>query len=218
MKLGRGETFGTVLAGGASRRFGSAKAFAELGGSMLIERVLAEQRAVVRRVWVVGSEPQLREQEVLFREHDVEVVPDVHVGRGPAAGVHAGLDRARAAGGGGVWITPCDAAFPDLRLGRALIAKAIDGVLAVLPESEGPLGYEPLFGWYSVAAADTFAELVEAAPVAMHEVVERLDRIVFLSTREISRFGDPRLLFRNVNTRSDLEEARRIVESPGGAR
>ncbi|MGI4879557.1 MAG: molybdenum cofactor guanylyltransferase [Janthinobacterium lividum] len=89
---------GAVLAGGASRRFGSDKALAEWRGLPLIAHVIDRLRPQVGALVVVG------------RDHPGEVsIPDRPLpGLGPLGGLNAALHHARDAGFDAVLTSGCD--------------------------------------------------------------------------------------------------------------
>ena len=94
---------GAVLAGGASRRFGSDKAVADWCGKPLIEHVIYRMRPQVHTLVVVG------------RDHPGEAsIPDRPVGLGPLGGLSAALHHAAAAGYDAVLTSGCD--LPELPL------------------------------------------------------------------------------------------------------
>lgn len=199
-------TCGIVLAGGASRRFGAPKCLAKLGGKPLIQRVLDEQRRVVELSCIVANDNRL------FESLGTEIVRDLIPTRGPAGGMHAGLVWAEDRRATGIWCSPCDAALLEASLGTLLIDRS-RGADAVLPLSDGHLGYEPLFGWYSVGLRDLFEQRLEAAPPPMHEIVSAIPKVEYVTSAEISAAGCGPNIFSNINTRNDLAAARRKLGS-----
>ncbi|MFB5266793.1 molybdenum cofactor guanylyltransferase [Paenibacillus enshidis] len=77
------EVTGIVLAGGKSSRMGTDKSRLELEGMTVLERIAEKLSKASCRVVVAG-----REGEVLA---GMEAVSDQYPGRGPLAGLHAGL-------------------------------------------------------------------------------------------------------------------------------
>jgi len=207
------ETVGAVLAGGRSARFGSPKALALLGGARLFERVLASQREVFSEVVLVTSQPEI------YGGFDVPLVADIHPGLGPAAGIHAALGWAVTRGARGVCISPCDAPFLSSSLLRLLAGTAsLRDVAAVIPRSAGPLGYEPLFGWYGAEALPVLHSQLVAGSIPMHRLIHALPSVHFVSGEELIRFGVPNCVFHNVNTPSDLRFARELLPRPSADR
>jgi len=120
-------TWVVVLAGGASRRFGSDKLAADLGGRTLLDATLASVPAGLPVV-VVGPERPVR-REVAF------VVEDPP-GGGPAAGLVAGLRTALDGGAELVTTLPGDA--PGSGRAVALLLDALGAAdLAVAVGEDG---------------------------------------------------------------------------------
>ena len=119
-----------VLAGGASRRYGSDKLIADVAGAPLLERAVAGL-AADRRVIIVGPDRPVGRA--------VEFVPDDHPGGGPAAAMITGLRAALATPAELITVLPGDAPGAGIAA-EALLARldqdpAATGVLAV--DSDG---------------------------------------------------------------------------------
>jgi molybdenum cofactor guanylyltransferase len=200
---------GAILAGGFSRRFGSPKALAEVGGISIVRRVLAAQARVLPVSVVVTVRPDL------YRDLGVPTIPDEVPGVGPLGGIHAALLWARERGMAGICTAPCDAPFVAPGLYRVLLRHAAEGADAVLPASRGIPAVEPLFGWYSVRLLPLLEGTLRDGPHAVHRFAETLPRLRIVPRPEVERIGEPRLLFLNVNTPADLELARRSAAVAG---
>lgn len=74
-----------ILAGGASSRFGSDKARADMDGVTLIVRVAREVRPVASRVVVVADRP------AKYDDLGLETIGDLTPGHGPLGGIQAAL-------------------------------------------------------------------------------------------------------------------------------
>jgi molybdenum cofactor guanylyltransferase len=184
---------------------GSPKGLALVGGDPIIERVLRAQREVLPAVAVVANEPRL------YGGFGAEVIPDLRPGLGPLAGIHAGLLWAAERGANGAFCAPCDAPFLRPELVRRILARC-GGWSAVVPRSNGRLGYEPLFGWYSVGLAPLLAEALEGGRLSAQAFISSLDEageIAYVPLYEVAAVADPELLFFNVNTPDDLQTAER---------
>ncbi|MQA90332.1 MAG: NTP transferase domain-containing protein [Gemmatimonas sp.] len=193
---------GLVLAGGASKRMGSPKGLAFVGGEAIVVRVLRTQREVMRDCLISANEPEL------FESLGARVIADSRPGSGPLAGIEAGLRWVKDVGARGVFCTPSDAPFLDARLIRTILDRAGEQQ-AVVPMSTGPLGHEPLFGWYSVDVLPLLDSVLNAGRFATHEFVASLSAVDHVPLSVVRTIGDPDLLFFNVNTPGDLEVARR---------
>lgn len=204
---------GAVLVGGGSRRYGSPKALAPLGGVPMAVRVARAVGAHGDPVVLVGAD------EALAAELGFEGIADLRPGAGPLAGLEAALERARALGRDGVLVVACDLPLVTGELLGALLDRAEEpegegeeGPLhAVLPESGGPVGVEPLCAWYASGALEPVRGLLDRGERSMEGAVAAL-RIRRLSLGAVEAVGPPGELFLNVNTR---EERRRAVELLG---
>lgn len=195
---------GTILAGGASRRMGAPKAFIEIDGVPIVERVRRVLGAVFAECVVVTNEP------AAYARLGIPVLEDRIRGIGPLGGLHAALLHAREVGATAICTAPCDAPFVSPGLYRRLVGSASPAAV-LLPRSDRPRGHEPLFGRYAVS------------------VVGPLERAIDRGVRSVSHFveslaGDLELLdpppgeswgrcFFNVNTPADLEAANRLLNT-----
>ena len=157
---------GAILAGGQSRRFGSDKAQAMLGGVSLIERVGRALAAQVDNVVVVGRTGGLA---------------DLPPGVGPLGGLAAGLRHAHERGYSAVLTVPCDTPLLPMGL-MATLAKS--GGAAYLPDLP-VIGLWPseLFAVavsYIAATADhsmrKWAAHIDATPVKIDEPIPNINR------------------------------------------
>jgi len=198
-------TLGAILAGGASRRFGSPKALAEVGGRTIVARVRdALLRAGVDVVLVTG-EPER------FAELGVPARADAVAGLGALGGIRTALEWAREEGRAGALCVACDLPFVSAAvLGMLLERAGASGVDAVAPESGGRRGVEPLCAWYSVACLGRIDELAARGELMAAGLLDRV-RTVRVPLHQVARAGDPAVLFFNVNTPADHARARQLA-------
>lgn len=194
------EPLGVLLAGGASRRFGSPKAFARVGGRTLAERARDTLASVLPDLIVVANEAG-------YESFGLPVHPDDVTGRGPMAGLATALRIAAEGGYGGVIALGCDMPFIPAGLVRALADRAReDDVDAIVPESTGRRGIEPLCAWYSVRALSEINRMMDEDDLALHRLPERV-RAARIPLHRVRTLGDPSRIFYNVNTLNDLAVA-----------
>lgn len=194
---------GVILAGGASRRFGAPKALATVGGQRIVDRVLDAVAAVVPEVVISANDPDL------YDDLDLDVIPDRHFGIGPLAGIHAALEHAVERAWPGALVVACDLPYVTADVLRLLVRRAsVSPAQAIVPESGEKDGVEPLCAFYSVDCIPVVAEMIAEGEHRAHKLLERVqtDRIPI---GEIRTVADPRLVFHNVNTPTDLDEAER---------
>ena len=112
-----------------------------------------------------------------------------------------------------------DMPFASAALVRAL-ADALPGHDAMLAESGGRRGLEPLCAAYGPGCRDAIAAALDAGELRALGFHPRIS-LGILPLSEVRRFGDPELLFFNVNTADDLARAdglwRRHASSPSSA-
>jgi molybdopterin-guanine dinucleotide biosynthesis protein A len=183
---------GFAVAGGRSLRMGRDKALLPWGETDLLGHAIARLRAVTADVRVLcGPAPR-------YLDRGVPIVTDEAKDAGPLAGVVAGLSAA--AGHPGLFLAVDLPHVPVSLLAR--LVELSEGWDAVVPVS--PLGPEPLCALYGPAClAPMRAAIAAGEPrVATSWPGVRMRRP---AAEELAPHGDPRVLFRNLNTPGDLE-------------
>lgn len=211
MDMSGQRVLGAILAGGASRRFGTPKALARVGGRTMVRRAHDALRPLCDDLVLGTGDVSLREGL------QVDVVPDSFAGEGPLAGIHAALAHGAAHGFSGVLCLACDLPFVPSILLRALLDRAATdpAALAVAPESGGRRGVEPLCAYYAVAALGEVERLLGEGVRSAYQALEALPGTVVIPLAEVRALGDPDRLFFNVNTRDDHARALRIAGAEG---
>jgi molybdopterin-guanine dinucleotide biosynthesis protein A len=189
-----------ILAGGRSMRMGADKAFVALDGRTLLARALDLARSVTHDVRIVG-EPQ---KFAAF----APVVEDVFPGCGPLGGVHAALRASQAELN---LILAVDMPFVPPALLPFLITRARSSRAMVTVARAGG-GWQPLCGVYR----REFADVAEVALREGHHKIDALfgqERTLAIAEDELEAAGFSASVFRNLNTREELEEAGEIARS-----
>lgn len=184
-----------ILAGGQSSRMGTEKAFLELDGKLLIDRMIEIAKSVSGSMRIVGPKQKFS----AFGQ----IVTDVYPERGPLGGIHAALA-----------VSPTeynvmlaiDMPFVDSKLLKYMLAEAHKTpALVVVPRVSG--GYQPLCAVYRKA----FAEVAQKALVRGDNKIDKLfepgiTRVV--DEAEFAKLGLPPTMFQNLNTREEYEQAK----------
>jgi molybdopterin-guanine dinucleotide biosynthesis protein A len=191
---------GAILAGGAASRFGGApKGLLAVGGSRILDRVVARVQAVTDAPpLLIANAP-----DASAWRPDLKTIPDARPGLGNLGGIYTAVT----AEPGPVLCVAWDMPFVPEALLRALVEGAAAGTYdAFLPESSGPRGLEPLCAVYGPACGPAIARRLDSGDlkaISFHPDV----RVGILSLAQVRGFGDPAELFFNVNTPDDLERA-----------
>lgn len=178
-----------ILAGGKGTRLGGVdKAFLSLNGQPLIAHVLGRLSPQVQKIAISANGDPAR-----FKAYDLPVLPDAFPGKGPLAGVAAGLGWASAIGADTLLTIPVDTPFIPENLLSAL--------------TPGP----------SVAAYDNRQHhLIALWPVAFLPILENFlgnpgnykvrDALSLCAARQVA-FDGPTDPFLNINAPDDLQAA-----------
>lgn len=196
---------GVVLAGGRSTRMQSNKAFIEINGKRIIDNVLGKLTAELDEVIIVTNEPQ---EYVKYSNDKVRVVTDIIPGKGPLSGVHSGLIHTS---NNIILTVACDMPFLNMDMAKYMIEVAgeSDVVVPIIGNN-----MEPLFAVYQRKCLQVIERELKQGHLKISRVYELLD-ILYIQEETIKKFGDPNVLFYNVNNRDDLrkaqEMARRVI-------
>ncbi len=192
-----------MIAGGAASRYGgAAKGLLEVGGRRILDRVVASlAEAAGAAPIIIADEPEARAWR-----RDLEVVPDVLPGHGALGGILTAVETL-----GPTLCVAWDMPFVPGPLLAALGA-GLAGADAVVPESDSPRGVEPLCAAYGPACAAAIRAALargDDRAVAFHRDV----RVARLPRERVLQYGDPAVLFFNVNRPDDLARAEALCRS-----
>jgi molybdopterin-guanine dinucleotide biosynthesis protein A len=194
-------TLGAILAGGASRRFGEPKALALLQGERLVARAAQALAGLVGHAVVITHDP------VIAAAAGLPSRPDGVQRGGPLAGLATALEWALERGDDGVLLLACDLPL----VGGTALRRLLD---AAAPPATAPFGVDgapqPLCAWYSVEVLPVVRTRLAGAALSMRGLIDEI-AANRLPAAAMTREADPVHLFLNVNTRSDLERADRLL-------
>jgi len=185
---------GVILAGGKSRRFGRNKAFAEVNGRQLIERVIAVLGSVFKELIIITNDPN----EYSFL--GLPMYEDLVKGLGPIGGLYTGLEKIRDNNG---FFVACDMPFMNGDLIRHM-AELKNDFDAVVPKIDWKM--EPLHALYSKSCLPAIRNLIASEECMINKFFLKI-HARFLNENEI-RVYDPFLRsFFNINQPNELLEA-----------
>lgn len=184
-----------ILAGGKSTRMGSDKAFVTLDGRTLLDRALGLARSVTGDVRIVGDTAKF----ATF----APVVEDVFSGCGPLGGIHAALRASRTELN---LMLAVDVPFVSTALLQYLIGRARDSASAAVTVSRMG-GWQPLCAVYRREFADAAEEALRAGRYKI-DALFTAGSTQAVEQNELEAVGFSARMFRNLNTREELEAAR----------
>ena len=198
-----------ILAGGSSSRMGREKCLLEFGGEPLIVRTAHLIERLVAEVTVVGPPERyaalgmraIADRDLRRGERKEEV-------RTPLAGIATALNATKAP-----WnlILACDLPYLTPEWLDWLLARAVDShAQIVMPRTSG--GLEPLAAVYRRECA---AQIVAALERGVRKVTDAMTefRMECLSEGDWSEHDPGGRVLRNMNSPSDYEEARKLLET-----
>lgn len=194
---------GYVMAGGASRRFGSDKALVQFDGTPLLLRMCGLTQAATGSVRVIA--PRGR-----YADLDIPIIEDRWPDEGPLGGMITALQATARADRRCKWnmIVSCDMPFLtrewlDYMTARAIVSDAE----VVVPQSAH--GLEPLCAYWQTSAADSLHAAFDDGVRKVTEAMKRL-RMEVLDETHWKRFDSAEGIFWNMNTPQDYETALRM--------
>ncbi|CAN7306661.1 molybdenum cofactor guanylyltransferase [Rhizobium sp. LjRoot254] len=195
-----------ILAGGKSSRMGEPKALLPFGQGQLIDHVAARLTPQVTAIALNANDPSITLP-------GVAAFPDLFTDYpGPLAGIHAGLAHIREnePGATHAFMVPVDGPFFPTNLVETLAATLTGPADIALTASGGRL--HPVLGLWPVSLTDRLADWLKAPPTLkvrafLDGLPVHVTEFLFLETP----LGplDP---FFNINTREDLDHARKMLE------
>jgi molybdopterin-guanine dinucleotide biosynthesis protein A len=168
-----------------------------VGGERILDRLV---RTLTE---ALGAPPLLvaNAPEAAAWHPGLRVAADVRPGLGSLGGIYTAVVEAPAPVVAVAWDMP----FVSVPLVRALAA-GLAGHDAMLPESGGRRGVEPLCAGYGPACREAVAASLDAGDLRAIGFHQRI-AVGILPLADVRRLGDPELLFFNVNTADDLARA-----------
>lgn len=184
-----------VLAGGDSSRLGIDKAFLEVQGESLIERIIATLRELSEEIIIVANDVDK------YEGLDAVVVSDVYPGKGSLGGIHSGVKRASNSLS---LVVACDMPFlnPSLLRYMHTVAASYDVVIPRVGRNT-----EALHAIYSKNCLSPIERQLHSMDLRIVHFFPQV-RVRYVEQEEIDAFDPRHLSFFNINTEADLEKAR----------
>ena len=193
-----------VLAGGQSKRFGEDKNQAKLGNLTLLEHVLAKVTKKFEKILIISNQ-----NLNLKMLNSITIIPDCIQGNlGPLVGVLTAMKWIKKNNKQYQWIAtfPCDTPFFDTSIIEKYKSK-INLNESLLYFVKSNQKRHNIFGLWSVKLMDTLEN--DLVNNNFRKVEEWADKIGVETINIKSDKFDP---FFNINTKTDLEEAEKILK------
>jgi len=191
-----------ILAGGKGSRLGRDKVLEKFGNESLLEQVISCVDSLSKEIIIVTAEERTFPQ--LASRPKLKIVSDIFPGKGSLGGIYTGLVASDSLYN---LVVASDMPFLNQPLLRYMI-EVSDGFDFVLPRVDNL--FEPLHAIYSKnCVAPTEFILKQGRKV----IIELFDfvKVRYVEAEEIERFDPKHLSFFNINTKEDLELAKKLA-------
>ncbi|MYE27774.1 MAG: molybdenum cofactor guanylyltransferase [Chloroflexi bacterium] len=193
-----------IIAGGRSRRMGRDKAFVELGGKALIERVIERSAGLGQAETILITNQPAQYAHLGLPMHG-DILPD----KGSLGGIYTALARAKSPD---VLMLACDMPFVNTDLLLYMVEQCRDDIDIVVPRVAGyPQGLHAIYKKTCIAP---IAEQLAANRLKIIRFYDQM-RVRYLDEADCAPFDPLARSFANLNTPEELAEAERLLAATG---
>ncbi len=185
------EATGIILCGGKSVRMGKNKAFLEVGGIPIIQRIFSVFEELFKEILIITN------QRELFTDLNAKIYNDLIPDRGALGGLYTGLFYSSFRYS---FCVACDMPFLKGSLINFLLNK-VEDYDAVVPRTED--GLQPLHALYSKDCLSPIKELIDHGGLKIIDFYEKA-RVRVIDEVEFRSLDPDRDSFLNVNTPEEL--------------
>ncbi len=192
---------GIILAGGKSSRLGRDKAWEDVGGQRIIDRVIGALRSSCDEVLIIGDRPE--RQNELSLPKCIQYRSDELEGRGSIGGLYTGLKSSDT-----LWslVVACDMPFISRELIRFMLSIISKNRCdAIVPIINGR--YQPTHALYNSTCIPFIEKNISSGNFRMDSYFDEI-YLEEISEDVINSIKGAELSFFNVNTEDDLFTAR----------
>lgn len=190
---------GVILAGGLSKRYGQNKAFLEVGGIRLIDRITKEMQNIFKRVILVANEKKC------FEYLGIPIIEDLIKGLGPIGGIYTGLMSISDQAG---FFVACDMPFINRQLVNYMV-DIKDNHAAVVPSIANEV--EPLHAIYSQSCLKPIRNLIDSKRYQVRLFYDQIS-VRYVKEDEIMKFASPSKAFLNINTPDEFAKIQPLMK------
>lgn len=192
---------GIILAGGKSSRLGRDKAWEDVGGQRIIDRVIGALQSSCDEVLIIGDRPE--RQNELSLPKCIQYRSDDLKGRGSIGGLYTGLKSSDT-----LWslVVACDMPFISRELIRFMLSIISKNRCdAIVPIINGR--YQPTHALYNSTCIPFIEKNISSGNFRMDSYFDEI-YLEEISEDVINSIKGAELSFFNVNTEDDLFTAR----------
>jgi molybdopterin-guanine dinucleotide biosynthesis protein A len=191
-----------ILAGGKSLRLGYDKVLERVGKTSILEQVISRIDSLSKDIIIVTAKE--RTFAPLAGHPKVKIVSDIFPGQGSLGGIYTGLKKSSSFYN---LVVAADMPFLNESLLRYII-EVSDGFDFVLPKVDNL--YEPLHAVYSKNCVTPIETILGQGKKVIIELFNYV-KVRYIGAEEIDRFDPQHRSYFNINTKEDLELARKIA-------
>lgn len=188
-----------ILAGGRSSRMGTNKALLKINERPNIERIITSLSPMFSHPILVTNDPEV------YRFLGVKTVTDYFPGKGPLAGIHAGLKASPIETN---FIVACDMPFVSGELAEALVNRS-DGCDAVIPVIGGR--QQPLFAVFKKKLLAKMEDQINNGCLRLKDFLDQLD-VLYLTEQDLHMNESLDKIFFNMNHPHEYKKALQMAE------
>lgn len=190
-----------ILSGGKSSRMGKNKALLPFNDKTNIERIRDELQSLFDDIILVTNDPES------YEFLNLKSVSDEFPGKGPLAGIHAGLMASNYEEN---IVVACDMPFVSAELASTLVQnlKHYDAIIPVIGEKQ-----HPLFAAYQKRIVPEIEACLKEDRLRVIHLLDKLN-VSYLDENDLQVYSDGSLeeIFFNMNVPEEYEEAKQRVE------
>lgn len=177
-----------ILAGGRSQRMGIDKQKLEIDGLRVIDFIIDTCRQEFSQVLVVTNKPYLYDDRV-------QTIQDIYQGRGPMAGLHAGLKQASSSFS---FLLACDMPYMNPSYLAYMRDQIQEGDQALVTET--PPHIAPFHAFYSKDLIPAIEEFLDQGHGSLQKFLRKQGSIHYISEDKAREFSPSLTMFLNYNT------------------
>jgi molybdopterin-guanine dinucleotide biosynthesis protein A len=193
------KTTGIILAGGKNLRMGQNKAFLEVQGERIIDRIKRIFTRLFEEVLLITNSPRD------YLDLDLRIVTDLYRERGALGGIFTGLFHASFSH---AFVTACDMPFLNKELISHLV-RLSPGYDIVIPRTDD--GLQPLHAVYSQKCLPFIEDLLSKGNLKILDFFHRVKKKE-VPAGEITSLDPSLSSFLNLNSPEDLARIQSLSE------